>query len=198
MFLLPSFPRYERISNADGHRRYWITDDVYISPIRRVKCRVRVLASRITPPGCSGAEHCGLDVFIAHGWAVTPWYWPERWGGRFSSAFISDERFDKSKDTHMREAYLPAMLDRGAAVYADCTHLHIVTAHAPGWRRDMPEPGELFDLDMVFVEIHGVSPSCDTSELLARGSAEFGTMECPFVIPTEHLSQLKSFSVRPK
>lgn len=189
----PSSPHYERIHNVDAHRRYLITDDVYVSPIRRVKCRVRVLAARATPQECSGAEYCGLDVFVAHGWAVTPWYWTERWGGRFSGAFISDERFDKSKDTHMREAYLPAMLADGITVYRNCTHLHIVTAHAPGWERELPEPGDLFDIDMTFVEIHGVSLDGDTSERLACGSAEFGTLDCPFVIPTAHLGKLKSF-----
>ena len=197
MFLLPSFPRYERISNADGHRRYLIADDVYVSPIRRVKCRVRVLSARETPVACTGADYCGLDVFVAHGLAVTPWYWRERMGGRFSGAFITDDSIvDKYADVHMREGYLPAALQMGDAAYRNCTHLHIVTAHMPGWQADMPQSHELRDLDMTFVDVFAMPPDSDTSVRLTSGSSEFGTLDCPFVIPTEHLGKLKSFEIR--
>lgn len=193
----PSSPRYERIPNAAVHRRYLITDDVYISPIRHVKCRVRVLAARATPSRCSGAEYCGLDVFVAHGMATTPWYWRERLAGRFAGAFITDESIvDRHADMHLREGFLPACLTLGDSVYRDCTHLHIVTAHAPGWHADMPQPHQLFDLDMTFVDVFAMPPAGDTSVRLTSGSAEFGTLDCPFVIQTAHLSGLKSFDLK--
>jgi len=192
----PSSPHYERIHNADAHRRYLITDDVYVSPIRRVKCWVRVLVARATPSRCTGAEYCGLDVFVAHGMAATLLYWPERWGGRFSGAFITDDSIvDKHADVHQREAYLPAALRMGDAAYRNCTHLHIITAHAPGWQADMPEPHELYDLDMTFVDVFAMPPDSD-SVRMTKGSAEFGTLDCPFVIPTAHLANLKSFEIR--
>lgn len=198
MFILPSSPRYERIPNADAHRRFLITDDVYVSPTRRVKCRVRVISARKTPSACSGAQYCGLDVFVASGWAVTPWYWREWLCGRFSGAFISDDSIVVANrdNMHMREACLPAALHLGETAYRDCTHLHIVTSHSPGWEREMPCAGDIYELDMVFVDIYQVQPNSDTSDLLARGSILFGTMDCPFVIPTEHLGRLKSFEIR--
>ena len=196
---LPSSPHYERIQNGDAHRGYLIADGVYVLPIRRVKCRVRVLASRITPAACTGAEYCGLDVFIAHGWAVTPWYWREWLGGRFSGAFITDDSIvDKHADVHMREGYLPAAITMGAAAYRDCTHMHIITGHAPeGWQADMPQPHELHDLDMMFVDVFAMpSGSDDEGVRMTKGSAELGTMDCPFAISTAHLSRLQSFEIR--
>lgn len=191
---LPSFPTYERIENADAHRRYLIADGVYVSPIRRVRCQVRVLAARKTPTACTGSEYCGLDVFVAHGAAVTPWYWRERLG-RFYGAFITDGSLqDKHAPVHMREGYLPAALQLGDVAYKGCTHLHIVTAHAPEWR--LPNPHDILALDLMFVDVHLIPRDGDTSEQLTRGSAEFGTLDCPFVIPTAHLSELKSFYIR--
>lgn len=190
----PSSPRYSRIADADAHRRYLIADDVYISPIRRVKCRVRVVVARETPRRCSGAEYCGLDVFVAHGWSTTPWYWTERWGGRFSGAFITDGSIvDRHADVHMREAGLPAMLKMGMGVYRDTTHVHVITCHRDGvWQ--VPQPGKLCDLDMMFVDVFAMPPGDDVR--MTAGSAEFGTLDCPFVIPTAHLSKLKSFDIR--
>lgn len=193
---LPSYPKYDRIQNVDAHRCYLVADGVYVSPIRRVKCRVRVLAARRTPKACSGSEYCGIDVFVAHGMAVTPYYWHERWGGRFYGAFITDNSLsDKHADVHMREGYLPESIVLGDEAYRDCTHMHIITAHAPKWR--LPQPNSILALDMMFVNVHAMPGGGDDDSVqLTSGSSEFGTKQCPFVLPTAYLSELKSFDAR--
>jgi hypothetical protein len=194
---LPSSPVYSRAEPDHDHKLYRLSSNFLISLERRVRVRARVLTSRVTPPECSGHQYAELDVFIAHGLSVTPWYWAEK-VGRFSGAVISDESLDcvknpsRSKKSHAREAFLPAYMTDGVEVYKNCTHLHVVTIHKDGWKSDMPATDELYDLDLYFIKVFEWPDEDEKPYVLASGSAELGTLKCPFVIPAAHIKTLES------
>lgn len=57
----------------------------------------------------------------------------------------------------------------------------------------MPQPHEIFECDLMFVDVYAMPLGSDTSVRLTSGSAELGTLNCPFVIPTAHMKKLKLF-----
>lgn len=59
----------------------------------------------------------------------------------------------------------------------------------------MPEPGELFDLDLFFVDIFQWPDPDEKPNQLTSGSHEFGTLKCPFVIPAEFITSKSSLEV---
>ena len=188
MKLLPSYPRY-----CDTPRPgilFKISGDVYVKPVRRVKCLVRVIVARRTPESCSGSHYCGLDVFVAHGISVTPYFHVEKFS-RFADSFITDDSILRSRanEMHQREAYLPNALSD--VEFNNTTHIHVVTGHLDHF--NIPKRGELLNLDLCFVEI---VEKCEIEiTTLARGNTVFGTFKCPFVIPTDQLRGLETLRV---
>ncbi len=188
-----SKPKYSWVPDQYAGKLFKISEWVFIKLKRRVVCDVRVITSRITPDGCSGSNYAGLDVFVAHGLAVTPFYYWQK-AGRFNGAFISDTRHDIFIDfnaAHEREAFLPACMSEGVSVYKNTTHLHLITAHINNWQNDMPHEGELFHLDLYFVDVIQIIDGEESK--LTNASSEFGTLKCPFVIHANHIKELEIY-----
>lgn len=157
-----------------------VADTIFIQPLRRVRCPVRVLAARETPDTCSGADYAGLDVFVAHGPAVTPLY---HLMSRLHGAHIGDDSLPGKPGTHERAAFLSGM---EKADYKDTTHLHVVTAHLDTFKP--PKVGAVISIDICIVNIIQIIDG--NRNVLAQGSGVFGTLRCPWVIPTSDLQKL--------
>lgn len=198
----PSKPRYSSLDYKMTRQLFRLRDDqdVYIRLRGRVKARVRVIASRVTPESCAGWQYAGIDAFIATGSAVTLYYWWEL-AERFNDAFICDDAQQaerERRDQHNRLAILPSNHAHGVEVYKNCTHLHIITMQfsRDAIKKNCPEPHELYNLDMYFVDVLEWPDRDQEPQILASGSAKFGLLDCPFVIPVDHVSNMKSFEYK--
>lgn len=195
----PSYPSYSRVPPDEYYKLYRVSAEhnIFVQLERRVVCSLRVLAARRTPEECSGSHYAGMDIFVAHGAAVTPYYYWQK-NSRFDGAYIIDESSRRThSDVHARLATLPAVRTQGEKVYKNCTHIHLVTIH----KDEAGEPYKLvfaddvlYKCDLHFVKVVQVIDG--VKQTLATGSDRFGTLECPWMIPTKSLADLETFDER--